>query len=122
MSENQKLSIVNLLLVISRIERESENNITENEEAYIGVLLFDFDIRLWNIKNNISGKIFFKGCGEYMTKYGIDRMLSDLRALDINQKESLRSLVNEFSECNGLSSSLKNKITFNIIRTLQIPV
>jgi hypothetical protein len=106
LTENQKLSVVNLLLLISRIERESENNITENEEAYIGALLLNFNIRLWDIKLG-NGELVFKGCGEYMNKYGVDKLFDDLKCLSTKHKELLSGLVIEFSKCDSIPAEAK---------------
>jgi hypothetical protein len=121
LTKNQKLSVVNLLLLISRIDRSSEHNVTENEEAYIGALLLNFEVRLWDIKLG-DGPIVYNGCEEYLSKYGVEKMIDDLKSLKAEHKELLFRLVNEFSSCDSIPSETKLRFMANIYQSIGIQI
>jgi len=105
LSQNQKISIINLLFLIARCDGEVSNQ--PNENKFICSFLSAF-------------KINFNNCMKYFDLGGIKSMIADLISLSRQQKEYLLLTSYDLMLCDGKVNETEINITIHFFEQLGI--
>jgi hypothetical protein len=103
LTENQKMSVMNLFITI--VISEGEQAIKDKEMNYINTYI--------SILSTRSDK-----CMAYMTTEGAQRMISDLKKLSKSQLEFLVGVTFEIITCEGRPSNTKITVTAELFEQL----
>lgn len=103
LTNNQKMSVLNLLLTIGICDGEQGNQ--QKELQYLNTYSRIFQIRS-------------EACMNYLSSFGHDRIISDLKNLSLSQKEFLAVASWEMINCDGRANDIEIEVAGNLFEKM----
>jgi uncharacterized tellurite resistance protein B-like protein len=106
LSENQKMSVVNLLLTIGVCDGDQGNQ--EKEIQFLNTYVSILDVRQ-------------DKCTPYLEAYGYTRIISDLKTISQRQKEFLIVSVWDMIICDGRPNDTELRVASDLFEQFGVP-